>query len=351
MAALVASGLLAACGTTSVDEYPQALEEAVCEWQQACHIFERQDDCIDALAIDRDPRFEYLRSAIAAGRIEYDSGAAASCFDAIRERGCEDRYPEEEPACAAVLRGRMGRNGPCMDSAECAGDGVCGFDPNCAEQCCVGACRVRAEPLAVGEPCGGSIPCDDEGFCDFNVAPGTALVCAPRVEVGGDCSLGQGCVATGSCDGSTCRALKVAKVGESCGGDVTCADPALCNYDNDGSRRCLLAPQLGAPCEPNGRVCARFDTRCDEVSGLCTLLGAPGAGCDRVQCAEYAECERLGPSIDGPRTCGHKASAGEPCGSLEDGRYVECLGDLQCEDGTCALPVSEQSADCPVPED
>ncbi|MBA3547507.1 MAG: hypothetical protein H0T76_13550 [Nannocystis sp.] len=238
-----------------------------------------------------------------------------------------------------------------MDSVECADDGVCGFDPNCAEQCCVGACRVRAKPLAIGAPCGGSIPCDDEGYCDFNVAPGVAPVCAPRVEVGGGCSLGQGCVATGSCDGSTCRALKVAKVGEPCGDNVVCDDPAFCNYDSDGSRRCRLAPQLGAPCLDGGPSCARFDTRCDEVSGLCTLLGAPGAGCDNRQCAEYAECLQVTSSSDGTRACVHKASAGERCGWFEDERYVECLGDLQCEDEKCALPVIEETAACPVPED
>jgi hypothetical protein len=350
MAALMMSGLLAAC-TTTVDEYPRELEEAICDWQTSCHLFERSDDCIAALTIEHDPRFEYLRTAVDAGRIEFDSDAAARCFDAIRGRGCEDRYPEEEPACAGVLRGRMGRNGPCMDSTECAGDAICGFDPSCSEQCCVGACRVLAAPLALGEPCGGSsTPCVEEGFCDNSSATPT---CVARVKAGGDCSLGQSCDESSSCDGSKCRARKMVKAGERCDEPgVRCTEPAICVYEGGDASHCRIAPQLGAPCDPEGIACARFDTRCDEASKLCTLLPSAGAGCTNFDCAEYATCQSRDGG-GGPFTCVHKASAGEPCGyDQASGRDMECLGDLQCDDRrSCALPEFEEIELCPVPKD
>jgi hypothetical protein len=348
MAAVMVGGLLAAC-TTTMEEYPRDLEEAICEWQHGCHLFERQRDCVAALAIDRDPAFDYLRIAVDAGRIEFDADAAERCFDAIRERGCEERYPDEEPACAAVLRGRMGRNGPCMASAECADDGICGFDPSCSEQCCVGACRVRADPLAIGEPCGGSISCVEEGYCDF--ASATPL-CVKRVEAGGDCSLGQACDESSGCDGATCRAYKDVEEGERCDGSYTrCVEPARCFYEADDVERCRIAPQLGAPCDREGPSCARFDTHCDEVSKLCVLLPTPGAGCGDGQCAEYASCENL--TGGGSSTCARKAAAGEVCGYIEaEERYAECLGDLQCDEtARCALPIFEQGELCPVPED
>lgn len=342
MAAIVA-GLLAAC-TPGVEDYPRELEEAICEWQHACHIYERKSDCRDALAIDSDPRFDYVQRAVEVGRIEYDGDAAADCFAAIRERNCENGDPAEEPACAAALRGRMGRNGPCIDSLECAEGGICGFDPGCSDQCCVGACRVRSGPLALGEACGGSIDCVAEGYCGPD--GGGTLVCLPRVAVGADCSLGQQCEDSSVCDGAVCQALKVAEVDERCDGIVSCAEPARCTYEDDG-QYCRVPPQLGAPCDPQGIACARFDTTCDEVSKLCVLLPGPGAGCE-YQCAAYASCENL--TSGGPNTCVRKAAAGEACG-FKDDRYTECLGALQCDaDQRCALPSVESAPTCTVPE-
>lgn len=347
MATVVASGLLAAC-TPDLGDYPRELEEAICEWQQACHLYERRSDCVDALAIDRDPSFDYIRDAVAAGRIEFDGEAAKDCLDAIRARDCVDTDPQEEPACAAALRGRMGRNGPCMISAECADGGVCGFDPSCGEQCCVGACRVRADPLELGEACGGSIDCAEGGYCGLD--PEGGQVCLARVKVGGDCSLGQGCAEGGVCDGAVCREQKVAGEGERCDGFAVCEEGARCVYADEGAPRCRRPPQLGAPCDPQGIGCARFDTYCDEASGLCVLLPAPGAGCADYRCANYATCQNL--LVDGPSTCVARAGAGEACGaSVGAGGYVECLGELQCDGGTCRLPEVDSGPTCPVPED
>lgn len=346
MATVVASGLLAAC-TPGLEDYPRELEEAICEWQQGCHLYERRSDCIDALAIDRDVKFDYLVEAVAAGRIEYDREAAADCFDAIRERDCVNTDPGEEPACKAALRGRMGRNGPCMLSAECAEGGVCGFDPSCSEQCCVGACRVRADPLELGEACGGSIECAEGGYCGFD--PGGAQVCLARVKVGGDCSIGQTCAEGSDCDGAVCRATTVAKEGERCDGRAICEPSAYCVFEGGETPVCRIPPQLGAPCDPQGIGCARFDTVCDEASRLCVLLPVPGAGCPDYRCANYATCQNLIP--DEPPTCVALGTAGSSCGPQGDeGGYIDCLGDLECIDDTCVLPEVEPGSKCPVPE-
>ena len=347
---------LLAC-TPSIEDYPRELEEAVCDWQHDCHAYERRSDCIAARTIDADPAYDYLLRAVAAGNLEYDREAAADCLDAIRGRGCEERDPEPEPVCERVFVGKVGRNAPCMSTAECAGNAVCGFDPTCTEMCCVGHCRVLPEPLAIGAACGGAIDCVPEAFCSFDPMTGNQA-CAARVKIGGDCSAGQVCVLDARCDGQRCREVPIAQPGEPCGDAlVECAEGSDCILDVDRGRPFCVAPlELGAPCDPDGAVrCGRFDTYCDPASRLCTLLPGPGQGCSEGTCLPYATCEGDPSPADGSigrdPTCVRKAGPGESCGFAgADQPYVECLGDLQCVADTCELREPVEGPDCPVPK-
>ncbi|HEY0137126.1 MAG TPA: hypothetical protein VGB85_23745 [Nannocystis sp.] len=346
------TGLLACTPAPAIEDYPAELEEAYCQWQHGCHQYESVRDCIDDNAIERDPGYMYLLAAQAAGHVEYDREQAARCLDAMQGRSCE--YEEEAfSACDNVFRGRIGRNGPCMSTAECAGNAVCGFDPTCTDMCCVGACRVFADPLAVGEPCSSSAGCVPEAYCAFDPSTGAPTVCTALVEAGGDCSFGQGCVEEAICDGERCRKFELRGPGEDCLGDfVDCAPPGECLSSAEGRWRCVAPPQLGAPCDD--RIsCARFDTFCDPNSQLCTLLPGPGQGCGASDCVPYAQCQsEVEGAVDSEiaYTCVAKAGEGEPCGSRDD-QYVECRPPFQCVDGeTCTLPEVESGPACPVPD-
>lgn len=356
----LAASAIVAC-TPGIEDYPRELEEAFCDWQHECHAYERRRDCIDASDIDQDPQFDYLLRAAAAGRIAYDRDAADACLDAVRDRDCEyvsDVDDAEEDVCDRVFRGQVGRNEPCLSTAECAGNAVCGFDPGCSDQCCVGACRVLPDPREVGEPCGGSnVECVASAFCNFDGMTGLQT-CVARVKVGGDCSFGQTCVEGAACDGERCRETPVAEAGEPCGDPlVECAKGTRCVYDAAAGRPyCLTPAQLGAPCDPDGGAgCARFDTFCDPVSRLCTLLPGPGQGCGAGQCLPYATCSGdvfadAGDRVE-PPTCVAKASEGGACGFHgADEPYVECLGDLQCVDDTCERREPLELDECEIPE-
>ena len=345
------AGFLACAGlacTPSIEDYPRELEEARCYREHECHAFERVRDCIDTLVIDRDPEFDYLVRAAAAGSVEYNREAAAECLDAIRELGCN--YDDAEPeVCDRVFVGKVGKNEPCLKTAECAGNAICGYPPSCTDQCCVGACRVFADPLAIGEPCSFSgTPCVPEAFCAQDPMTGMTTVCTALVKAGGDCSLGQRCDEDSECDGNECRKVKEAAVGESCDGpNVRCVEPARCNYD-DGEARCKIEPTLGAPCDPDRDSCRRVDTYCDRPSGLCTLLPGPGQSCNDASCLPYASCESVegmfGESGQNLQSCVRLPTEGEACEE-----YSTCLGQLQCIDGTCKFPELDTAPVCKVP--
>lgn len=359
---MVAAALAAGCSPPTVGEYAEELELAYCEWETECHRFPGVTECQGARGLDQDPDFAYLIAAVKAGTAEYDGEAARDCLAAIRERGCEEAEPEPPAVCDDVFRGRIGRNGPCMSSLECAGDAVCGFDPSCADECCPGACRVLPDPLAEGEACGGTAPCEEGLYCAVDPMTFVSTVCTPRVKAGGSCLLGEACVADAYCEDTTatCRELVDRAEGESCGRrEERCVAPAECHYVQppgdefgEAEQTCVVPGHLGAPCDPQDySTCARFDTYCDEGSRLCTLLPVPGSACASSGCAEYAYCE-TGPYVEGqaagPGTCKALAGAGERCGEV-DGAYVQCLGDLWCdEDSRCSLQTTTP-VECPVP--
>jgi len=348
-----AGALLAGCGAPTVGEYAEQLELAYCQWETECHRFSSVTECQGARGLDRAPEFVYLIEAVAAGSAEYDAEAALGCLAAIREQGCGEAYPERPADCEAVFRGRIGRNGPCMSSLECAGDAVCGFDPGCADECCPGACRVLPEPQGKGETCGGTALCKEGLYCAVDPTTFAPTVCESRVKAGGGCLFGDECVESAFCDGETCRKYADREVGESCDArEDRCVAPAECHSIRPGDEtevlRCVVPAGLGEPCDPDDYAgCARFDTFCEATSRLCTLLPVPGAACSPEGCAGYAFCVNDAGDEAAIGTCEPLAGPGDACGDI-GAMYVQCLGDLWCEDSVCAL--QEQAAsECPVP--
>jgi hypothetical protein len=302
---------------------------------------------------------EYMKEAVEVGRIGYDKEAAATCLAYVRTRTCEYAWlhvwTEEElagqAACDAVFKGRMGRNGPCVSASECAEESVCGFDPSCADMCCVGACRVLAQPLELGEPCGGNTPCAVDLFCDSDPNTGMSTVCKASPTLGQPCPNGV-CAGEAYCDYSgdalTCRARKAE--GELCNGGNECEQPGVCQYnDVDWTGRCYRPRDEGEACDPDGydAQCIRVDNTCHLVDRVCVPLPGKDDYCPRNECAGDFFCSQQ----QGGR-CLPVADAGERCG-YDQITYEEtpCSGDHYCdtsvEQSTCKAPSGE--AGCPVP--
>jgi hypothetical protein len=302
----------------------------------------------------------YLEQAVEVGRIDYDAAAASACLAYVQARTCEVAAFQDfdeaalagQEACRAVFTGRMDRNGPCAEAIECAGRAVCGFDPSCAEMCCVGACRVLPEPLPIGEPCTNpNVDCVPEAFCAFDPNTGMATVCTARTKVGGSCEVSQ-CEADAYCEydgqGFTCLALP--GEGEDCLYNG-CAAGLVCATDPNWEQGTCVAPaEEGEPCVKDApqNTCRRFDNRCDPGSGRCAPLPDNGESCTGGECRGDLFC-----SYSQGQRCRPVADAGEPCDYVVD-EYIPCSGDHTCvypEDGgtpTCAAPTPTQ---CPVPED
>lgn len=354
--------LLAGCGAPTVGEYADELELAYCEWETECHRFASISDCKSARGLDRDRDFAYLIDAVAAGTAEYDGDAALDCLEAIRGRGCWDAEPAAPAVCGDVFRGRIGRNGPCMSSLECVGDAVCGFDPACADECCPGACRVLPDALEKGAACGGSAQCGDGLYCAVDPDTFVATVCTALVKVGGACVFDDACVEEAYCgDDGMCTQWRDRESGESCAerGD-RCVAPAECHYvqlegDEFGAADnvCVTPGHLGAVCDPlDSGSCGRFDTYCEPATSLCTLLPIPGAACSSEGCADYASCQHDGfdeGDQASPGTCVALAGLGDACGEV-DGHYVDCLGDLWCDESQKCSFGEPPAEPCPVPE-
>lgn len=354
------------------DFYGEA-EAAWCTWQVACHQYGVEARCADVnhmeqrlsmrrlsgVGPDEAVPLAYRQEAVEVGRVEYDGEAAAQCLAYVRTRSCEEpyyhAYTEEErageAACEAVFRGRMGRNGPCLSASECAEASVCGFDPTCVEACCVGACRVLAEPLAVGEACT-AMNCVADAYCAVDPNTFMPTVCTASPTVGQECPMGQ-CGGGALCDFDgekpVCVAPKAA--GADCYYDQQCAQPAVCAYTGGDYGECTAPADQGEKCGSTGNgVCLRFDNYCDEQSGVCELPAGKGESCSGVPCAGDFFCS----GAQGQR-CVPVADAGEPCGyDQNSGDSVPCSGDHVCEygdgdRGTCRAPGA--GSECPVPED
>lgn len=362
-----------------------AAETSYCGWAARCGAYETADDCLaveffdvtypDGLLASAMFRqqfggavVKYLLQSFEAGRIEFDAEAAATCLAYVDARGCDRPWtytPSEEEvagrkACASVFRGTMTRNGPCMLSMECAqAEGetaVCGRDPNCAEACCVGGCRVLIA-AAVGEPCNNTTGCVAGSFCAQDPNTGQPTVCVQKKAVGQACQSFNECDDAGYCDFVNGVCAKRVGEGASCW-DAQCEAGTYCgdiSPNFEGDLRCLKYGAVGETCGRYSDGCRSLTAVCDGDQLKCVELpkaGSPcaqwGGGDDR--CAPGAYC-----SYDGNTdVCLDRVGEGAACGWVGDdfnGMYVECRGALLCEgdeSASCTVPVATST--CAVPE-
>jgi len=277
-------------------------EQAVCSQEARCGWFPDVASCKLASAWKMDP----LVASIKAGRIQYDSKAAAACIAALTALGCNltDQSDDAPPACMSAFRGSVAVGGTCYMDDDCVSGNCGGKACSLPVDCCAGTCVAEAKvpTIPVGGSCyppGGSGNCAEGTYCDNSSAGGTCV--------------------TGIVLGQACDPVGLQSAG--------CQPPGTCRPSSGAlGGTCTPPPAEGETCDANAAVCNSSLNYCDNT-GTCTLKLAVGMPCpDRGGCVDYAVCSS--------GTCVAKKKPGEAC----DGAQVDpCMGVLMCSGGICAL--------------
>jgi hypothetical protein len=109
--------------------------------------------------------------------------------------------------------------------ASCTGSEECVSGTACLPSAAGAATRTCVVPPARGEPCVGSLTCDDRGdFCD----PAT-MKCAARIAPGGACDpMAIGCVLYAACDATTLKCVARGGIGAACTQALPCQSNLTC---------------------------------------------------------------------------------------------------------------------------
>lgn len=330
--ALLAAGGLSSC--VRAEKLEKRIARAWCDRAVECGQYPSVGTCMDVTFVEAPGT--YIDAAIDAGRIDYNGAQASRCVRAIKKLKCERGEDEDDvlAACQGILSGAVEPDQPCMIAAECVGErSLCGVDPNCSGECCVGECRFIPGPAAEGEPCDPGSECVAGTFCDF-----VAGICARLPEAGQSCSASFECADGSICDGEICVAR--GDVGAECEYDGACTPENYCSP----AGTCAARAKRGEPCdmEAGDRSCLEGDTICYE--GECVRLLAPGEACGDFArpCVAYAHCAN--------DVCTEYVSVGESCGGVGLD-YALCYPTLSCVLGSCERSQGAAPTDvCPVPE-
>ena len=296
-----------ACSDSGIalSDLPAAATDAFCTYAARCGEMPDVASCKAAAGTDMGQRL----ADVTAGRIKYDGKAAAACLDAMRSASCSasDPFSQDEPqACKDALKGTVADSGLCYSGSECAsGNGCSGGGCSGGSACCPGKC---------------------------NPSPSSGAAIA----IGGDCSgLGAVCVSGAFCSyGLTEICTAKAAAGQSCDtsyAGISCVDGAYCVANGPNTGICGKLPADGQACYPtgNGDACDSMLDYCDSTSLKCVPKIAVGGDCSTgATCVGYATCDATGHCVSRPRAC-------ESC---DDANGLHCLGSLECNSGTCAIP-------------
>lgn len=277
--------------------------------------------------------------AIAAPGARIDASAVEACAAALRTAACD-----EGPAACAFPTGTLRDGAGCVSGVQCSG-GKCvrATGAGCGQCAASGALGEACEPWTVGLGVG----CGDNARCGWSAT-----------DFYGEAQ-------------ATCLPRRIAREGEECDDQTTCAPTLSCtpNVDSGGadaeSGRCEPALTEGTPCQAGARPGCVTGTTC--IEGVCRPPGAEGEACApdpfpnvRSSCDERTVCDSNSkrcrpPTFAGEgeacdlaanrcenghcdattRTCVRFRAVGEGC----DGRdsNVRCEGLARCRDQVCAL--------------
>jgi hypothetical protein len=228
------------------------------------------------------------------------------------------QFARFDAACAAVVVADVNVGDACSEELlPCAsGDGLCSG----------GLCNALP---AIGEPCddaeGAGAVCAAEASCIGGVPAESA-----PVDLGGECSSSEQCVAGGRCLAGQCVAS--GGVGELCDEARPCRGALLCESGAcvPGDAEQCVAPGPNAGCGEEALCGAARASSCEQPGPL-------GSACnDTAQCAGDAFCNTT------TLACETRPGLGEACG---DGLW--CSDGLACsfEDATC-IPIPQRGEAC-----
>ena len=253
-------------------------------------------------------------AAIAAGRMHYDAAAAGACIASLDGLTCSNTaltdliLNEAADPCAHIFTGALPSGSACLFDEECAGGGLCQKDGTvCSLQCCPGTCAVKPATLALGADCTTPLAgqtCAHGSFCAPRPAGAPGRICAPQSTT----------------------------AGAACAGFDSCASPLFCMGETPSTATCAPLGSRGAACNPGlSTSCDDARDYCEPTTLVCTARHELGSACsvDVLSCRKDAFCDPTA------HVCAAQLTAGQPCGGS---LIVPCLGDLQCESGSCALP-------------
>jgi hypothetical protein len=336
-----------------------------------CHPWIRQTDLHGRPA--------QIAAALAAGRSRYDSVAAASCLDSIRNGPCEWRPADEmlDVVCKSVFVGVAAQGSPCGHSLECQDGSYC----NRTLSVCPGICTTRpaagescervGEGATTDEQCQAGLACSLGPSMNETGQP-TAVECGATKT----CESGRVCLEDSTCSpllssGASCGTM-AALGGSICDSDLVCTDSGGGNFACLPGQAVNQACSPGTPCTP-GAHCT-VDGSCQGVSlpnepcetndncpvgfacaqGRCAALPVSGEPCsDEMPCLEGAcrngACELL---ADG-EACQTELTSHDPCASAcYNGEVCErllndnCYADADCDSGRYCLANSSGAPRC-----
>jgi hypothetical protein len=300
-AAVLTAALVSACGPSSYGDFRDQLVGRACTRAVRCGLVgasERVRCGVPAALALTDAGPLDVATAVDAGRLRFDSYAAAGCLDAMEGAPCDDVAAARHLVrhCHAVITPHVATGSACDTDEECLG-GRCVRDG----AACRGTCVAFASPGGACLPDGGAPPqtcdptvqyCDDGLSCQRHKAPGQA------------CTADEQCGFALVCR-KTCVPLPLAARGQSCSDDAPCGDGLRCR------------------------------------AGACEALGAGGAICgDAAACQDGLTCVGLSTSSTG--TCRPWRDLGQSCVTGSDGSG--CPASQRCDDATAvcvAVPATE----------
>ena len=284
-----------------------------------CGLFSNAAVC-DSLTLQFEPELDpNVVAAIDAGKVTFDSNAAAACSAAIASATCDATMSEPgrvlPDPCYGIIAGTVAPGGTCGIDEECVSQ-VCSLTPGCTGTCCPGTCAAGAAPARpqLGDTCGGSVSSVGgacvNSFCDSNsstckpyVAASSACTdtsvcaiglgctgghCQPLPATGSACSPFPGCLDVGdSCNATTSMCTRYAIAGEACSSTTPC----YFMYNCDSTQHCVLRPTLGDACMPMSNFDCADNSYCNSSTLVCTPYAQDGNSCTvSVQCAS-GECD------------------------------------------------------------
>lgn len=234
-----------------------------------------------------------LASAIAKGRVSFDTTAAQACvasFQQIIAAGvCWGNIDTNQPApaeyassaCSGVVTGLQAAGAPCAVDLECQNGLTCvgwtgATDGKCATPGAAGApCEQAADAgsaLDLDYGFGTHPPCAAGAYC---VTP----VCKTQGASGAACTQDQACAAGMTCHLDHCAATGPAGDGGGCDTKVDCQQGLYCATGDGGSVPGACTPReiAGGACTLTGDQCKGLCVSPDGgAAGVCTALCGSG---------------------------------------------------------------------------